>query len=235
MVGDSRPDRTCYIAWIGANACAEAVGLGTTLVLAWRLAPMIDRLSGLAPTLIAGVLAVALGTLLEGVIVGAAQEFVLRRRLNRLRPWSWMAATAIGAGLAWVLGMIPSTVAGLMSSGSPSGPSAEPTQLAQMMLAAGLGLIAGPILGVAQWTVLRQFVNRAGHWLWANALAWAIGMPVIFLGMDLVPWTGRPLIVALCIYGVCAATGVVVGAIHGRVLIQLLRGATSESPWHRHS
>jgi hypothetical protein len=99
--------------------------------------------------------------------------------------------------------------------------------LFRCLLAAGLGLLAGPIFGVAQWTVLRRFVNRSGRWLWANAVAWTIGMPVIFLGMDQVPWSGHPLGVVLWIYAVCAIAGAVVGAVHGRILTQVLDTARS--------
>jgi hypothetical protein len=81
---------------------------------------------------------------LEGVVVGAAQEFVLRQRLTRLRRWSWILATAIGAGLAWMLGMVPSTVMALSSSESTSPSSGEPTAVVTALLAAGLGLAAGP-------------------------------------------------------------------------------------------
>jgi hypothetical protein len=214
--------RTVYLTWIAANAVSEAVGLGTTFVIGFAVAPLLDRLSGVASTLASVVLAIALGTVLEGVVVGAAQESVLRSSLPRLRRGSWTAATALGAALAWALGMIPSAIVALTSSGLASGPTTEPPVEVKMLLAAALGLIAGPILGIAQWTVLRWHVNRAGRWLWANALAWAVGMPLIFLGMDVVPWSGHPAVLMLSIYGVCGATGLVVGAIHGRVLLQLL-------------
>ena len=68
---------------------------------------VLDRLSRFTSALAAALLAVVLGTVLEGVVVGAAQEFVLRRRLTQLRPRSWIVATAIGAALAWVLGWCP--------------------------------------------------------------------------------------------------------------------------------
>jgi hypothetical protein len=45
--------------------------------------------------------------------------------------------------------------------------------------------LAGAVLSFAQWLVLRGKVKRAGLWIPANMLAWAFGMPVIFLGMDL--------------------------------------------------
>lgn len=222
-----RGRRKFYGAWIGANAFAEAVGLGTTIILGWRMGPALERLSGFSSALTAGFLAVVLGTVLEGVVVGVAQELVLRRRLTQLRPRSWIVATAIGAALAWVLGMVPSTVMALTSSDSTPQSSTEPTILVTILLAAGLGLVAGPILGVAQWTVLRRLVQRAGRWLWANALAWGVGTPLVFLGMHLVPWTGHPLIAALGIYAVCAIAGAIVGVIHGSILVQLLRGASA--------
>jgi hypothetical protein len=96
-----------------------------------------------------------------------------------------------------------------------------------MLLAAAMGLAAGPILGFVQCTVLRGRVARPGRWLWANARAWAVGMPLSFLGMDRVPWTGHPLAVAVSVFAVCAATGVVVGAIHGPVLKRLVASEPS--------
>jgi hypothetical protein len=99
----------------------------------------------------------------------------------------------------------------------------------RLALALGLGLIAGAILGVMQWTVFRHLVTRAGRWLWANALAWGISMPLIFVGIDIVPWTGRRVVLVLSVYAVCSVAGLVAGAIHGRVLVQLVTTAASPS------
>lgn len=62
-------DRPFHIAWIQANAGAEGVGLGTTLVLGWTLAARLEQLSVVASTLTAAMLAIALGTSLEGIVV----------------------------------------------------------------------------------------------------------------------------------------------------------------------
>jgi hypothetical protein len=88
-----------------------------------------------------------------------------------------------------------------------------------------LGLVAGPILGSSQALVLRRHTGRAGRWLWANAMAWAVGMPVIFLGMDLVPWSRGGAAVGVAIYAVCGVAGMLVGAIHGRILLRMIGGA----------
>jgi hypothetical protein len=47
-------------------------------------------------------------------------------------------------------------------------------------------------------------------------------MPLIFLGMDYVPWQGPWLLRTAAVYAVCAATGAVVGALHGPTLRRLL-------------
>ena len=217
-------DREFYRRWIAANGAAEAGGLGTTFVAGQALAPMLEQAQGVAAVLAGAFAAVALGTLLEGVVVGWAQARVLRRRSVPLAPGAWVAATALGAGMAWTLGMIPSTIMSLaMVDATTSGPSWEPAPLLLYSLAALLGAATGPILGVAQWFVLRRAVMRAGRWLWANAVAWAIGMPLIFAGMDAVPWTGPAPARILAMYAVCAGVGAAVGAVHGRVLVGLLR------------
>ena len=87
-----------------------------------------------------------------------------------------------------------------------------------------MGLVVGPILGSAQWVVLKRHVPRAFRWLGANALAWAVGMPLIFLGMDFVPWAGPVAGIVLSIYLVCGLAGVAVGAIHGWFLERWLGG-----------
>lgn len=213
---------TFYGRWVLANAWSEALGLGATFVAGSLAAPLLAR-SDVIAVLLGAFLAILLGTVLEGVLVGVAQERVLAARLRGIPRGAWVAATAIGAGLAWALGMIPSTLLTLVNAGSPATPAIEPGPLVQYSLAAGLGFVAGPILGAAQWTVLRRYTKHAGRWLWANAAAWAVGMPLIFLGMDRVPWDGPAPLTYLAIYLVCGTAGLVVGAIHGMVMLRLLK------------
>ncbi|MEZ5420571.1 MAG: hypothetical protein R2708_24955 [Vicinamibacterales bacterium] len=222
-----RDRRGLYRQWVLANGLSEAVGLGTTFALGTLLAPRLAAASGLVAVLGGAVLAVLLGTFLEGVVVGWAQGRVLARH-SSIAPTAWIRASALGAGLAWLLGMVPSTVMALVAGDAPPGeatPMPEPGPLVTYALAAGLGAITGPILGAVQWRVLKTAVPHAGRWLWANALAWAVGMPVIFAGMDLVPWSGSAAARALALYLVCLVAGVAVGLVHGRVLLGLLREA----------
>ena len=87
-------ERGLYRQWIVANGWAEAAGLGTTFALGRLVAPLVDQQNRAVVVLAGAAAAVFLGILLEGVLVGAAQESVLRQRLRQLRPWAWTLATA---------------------------------------------------------------------------------------------------------------------------------------------
>ncbi len=218
-------DRIFLRSWIAANGVAEAVGLGTTFVLGTAAAPLLEADRDVMGVVGVAILTVLLGTFLEGVVVGIAQGAVLGARRPDVRRDAWVMATSLGAGLAWLIGMIPSTVMSLSAPPTWQSPIQEPALLIQLLLAAGLGLVTGPILGGAQWAVLRRHLPRSAPWLWANALAWAFGMPVIFAGMNLVPWTGTAVARVAAIYSVCLAAGLIVGAVHGVVLTRMTRTA----------
>lgn len=221
-----------YREWIAANGLAEAAGLGTTFVLGRALAPILSAGSS-ALGIIAGALgAVAAGILLEGAVVGCCQGWVLRRHFPTIRFAAWVRATMIGAGVAWLIGMIPSTAIGLIQLAAAGGPAApggppaqEPPKLLQYGLAVLLGAATGPILGAVQARALVRLRPPVKGWIVANAAAWALGMLVIFAGMDQLPWTRGGLPLMLGVYLVCGLAGLAVGAVHGRWLVPHVRSA----------
>lgn len=155
--------------WILANAISETVGLRTTLLIGAFLLVQTEPIIGAIPVAMLRVLA---GMLIEGSVVGTAQWLVLRRPLQKMRWRAWVLATALGAGVAWTLGMIPST---LMFAAPDTGAGA-PGQVSDLViyaLAAGLALAAGALLGAPQWLVLRRWqaggcrpMRWLGCWGW---------------------------------------------------------------------
>lgn len=188
---------TFWLGWVAANATAELVGLGVVALGA----------AGLAGTRFFAPALIVLGGL-EGLVVGAAQAQLLRRRWPALRPSRWIRATVLGAVVAWVLGLLPSL---LLDEGSAG---AAPPAWLQVVLASGLGLVAGPILAAFQVRELRRHVARAGWWLPANAVAWAAAMPVVFQAAG----SGR----RVAGLALLLAAGAIAGAVHGLVLVALL-------------
>lgn len=210
-------------AWVLANLVAEALGLGATLLIGIMLFGGLESLIG---AVLVALLAVALGAIVEGSIVGGLQWFVLRRPIPDLRWRAWAVATAAGAGIAWALGMVPSVAMSFVPAQGAQG-TTQGFAMAEsvvLLLALLMGGALGAILGVAQWVALRRHVPAAGWWVLANAVAWAVGMVLVFAGTSFIPESGvvTPASIIAVIAGVVLA-GTTVGAVHGLVLIWLLR------------
>jgi hypothetical protein len=206
--------------WIAANALAELFGLGGVALVGWLAYRHFGEPQGAAEALIWAAGMVALGAF-EGVVVGIAQAQVLRR----VRPalGGWVAATVVGAMLAWAVGMLPSTLMNLRPAASATQAGAEPPLVVVLLLAAALGAVAGPLLAVFQWRRLRTIVPRGAlAWLPANAAAWALGMPIIFLGVQADELQAGLVLTGAAVALSLLAAGAVVGAVHGRVLLWVL-------------
>jgi hypothetical protein len=208
-----RSDRALWSRWVGANGLGEALGLPVTALVAVATADA--RTSG-GWAIGGAVVALLAAGAAEGAIVGGLQWRVLATRMPTLRARTWVGATVVGAVAAWTLGL-PSLLLGDASGGQP-----PVSDAAQIALAVPLGFVAGPILAVPQWVVLRRSLEGAGRWVLANAVAWAAGMPVIFLVAGGLPAGTPPALVVVAVVVVCGLAGVIVGAIHGRWLVRLL-------------
>lgn len=208
--------------WIAANALAELIGLGAVALAGFLVSQRMGEPSTAAQAAGLVALFVALGAF-EGAVVGVAQRRVLRARLPALK--GWVGATVAGAMAAWAIGMLPGTLIGLNQS-TTDAPQAEPSLAVVLLLATGLGAVAGPLLAAFQWLSLRRSLSRrAGWWLPANAAAWALGMPLIFLGAQASDLTSDPFLLAAAVGLSLFVAGAVVGAVHGRFLLWLLGDA----------
>jgi hypothetical protein len=146
---------------------------------------------------------------------------VLRRFLPGLTRRTWVVATILGAGVAWVVGMTLGTLVSDLIG-------AEASQAA-LLFAGALGFLVGALLGLFQWLVLRRYLQDAGWWVLANAVAWMAGMAVIFAALGIVDET-TPVATTAAVWAVSGLlAGVFVAAIHGLVLIGLLRHNRSAS------
>jgi hypothetical protein len=214
--------------WTGVNALAELFGLGATAAVVVTLAPLMDG-APLAVGLVLSMLVAVAGGAFEGLAVGIAQGWVLRTTLPRFRVWPWALATAVGAFIAWALGMLPSTIIGASQGAQAASAAGPPPELFNgpmvYLLAAAMGVVLGPVLAVPQWFVLRRFLPRAGWWIPANCLAWALGMPLVFLAADKVPPGISAPGLALAVGGILLLTGAVVGSVHGYVLASMVEAA----------
>ncbi len=207
-----------WFRWTIANALAEMAGLGATFAAIGLLVSRINtqQITGI---LLAFLLTVLSGAI-EATIVGMAQWWAMHLWFPTIGRFAWWRATLIGALLGYVLGYLPSTLMSMSQTATQTA-QVEPPEWVTLLLAVGLGMAAGAVLSFAQWLVLRKKVKKAGLWIPANMLAWAVGMPVIFLGMDIAFKMSEAWQLVLVILGTLLAAGLFVGAIHGRFLVVL--------------
>jgi hypothetical protein len=139
-------------------------------LLVWVATLLAFPLAGLAGRAVAGpvdtVWTAALAGAIAGVVIGAAQWLALRRIGADLR---WIAATAVGLAVGLALAFA------IFGYGDSVGDLAV------------VGAVSGLGIGIAQWWLLRTFVDGRLAWLWipASAAFWALGWTVTTaIGVD---------------------------------------------------
>jgi hypothetical protein len=215
-----------WLRWVGANALAEMLGLGATFALDILILARVAAASSALASL-AGIVLMAATGAIEGTVVGLFQWRVLRRPFPSITRRAWVIATIVGAVIAWFLGSLPSTLID-MGGQQTGAASQEPPAIVVSLLAGGMGLFLGAVLGIPQWLVLRRVVKGAWLWIPANCLAWALGMPVIFAMVDrayAVYAAGSIAGAVVVLAGTLALAGAVVGAVHGLALVKLAGNA----------
>jgi len=145
--------------------------IGWGFSVQWTLVSLGGWFAGaFAGQLVSSILGMIIGLVVAGAVVGLAQWFGLRGRVNRA-GW-WIAATAAGVALAGSVGGVIVSVQILLP---------ETDQLPYVAVATtGIEwlLIGGTLPGLCQWLALRQWVDRAGWWIPGSALAWTAGIAV---------------------------------------------------------
>lgn len=198
--------------WVIACAAAEGIGM-TASAFAARASEGLPGYGALA--------VVVAGGLIEGTALGVLQATWLARRFPGLSRLGWIVVTVLIAGVGWALASAPSAL------GEPGG--AQPDIVLVPLMAAGLGLAMGAVLGAGQALVLRHHVRHPWRWIWVSAAAWTPAMLVIFTGATIpdATWPTAPVVV------LGALTGVVAGACLGVVSLALmgtLEGASVRRP-----
>ena len=151
----------------------------------------------------------------EGAVLGGAQWLALRAELCRLTVRRWVGLTALGAVVAYALGLLPSTFWDVWS-GWPVA--------AQVLAVAVVGSSLLLSIGTAQWLELRNHVSHASRWIWGSAAAWCIALAV-FAAISTPLWQEGQSTWRRVAIGVLAgaAMAVTMAAVTGRVMHGLLR------------
>jgi hypothetical protein len=201
-----RGPRALRRSWVVATTLGEALGF---MVPALAATVAFDLYPAFTFVLMLG------AGVVEGIVLGTAQAFVLRREFLGFSRGAWIGVTALGAGIAWFIGMLPSTFY-LTWSDWPLGVT--------IPLAVVLGGALLASIGLAQWTVLRRHVARSRTWAPVNALAWAAGLGLL-VGITTPLWREGQSTVLVVGIGVLGglAMALTVAAVTGWWLARLVR------------
>jgi hypothetical protein len=204
-----------------ASAIGQLVGVGVTaLAVAVTRGPSGVLRDGLAASMVVSVLVAGV---VQGGLLGFAQSRVLRLYLPWLSGTAWTAATAIGTGLAWLFAL--SAVQMFMRA-----PPDLPVMTSVVAVVAMGGLALGAIVGVSQWSVLRHGVPRAGIWITASAMGWAVGL-VLSVAVASIPSARWPdVAVALQLSLGAMLSGCALGCACAIALVSLLARPHAEFP-----
>lgn len=175
LAAQRRPGWRVWFLWL----LATAVGWGWGVYWGWYANDEPKTLEAAPVDIVAGYLGVVTGT----VLVGVLQWLVLRRHVARAFRW-----VVVSLGAVAVVGIVIFGV-GLVDQ--------------DLGWLSGVSLF-GTVVGLLQWAVLREHIQRAGWWVVASTVGWVAGMPLGDLG-------GPP------------GLGAAYGAITATVLVWLLR------------
>jgi hypothetical protein len=151
----------------------------------------------------------------EGLLLGAAQWLVLRSNLPRLSLARWAGLTAVGAAVAYAVGLLPSTLYETWSAWSAA---------SQVVFFVVIGSILLAAIGTAQWVELRRHVPGSRRWIVGTAGAWAAALAAF--GMISTPlWQEGQSVTLRVLIGVFAGLvmAVVMALVTGIVMRILLR------------
>jgi hypothetical protein len=139
-----------------------------------------------------------LAWVLAGTLAGIGQWLILRRRISNIDRRAWILATSVGYLLSEVTMLAGSFMVGITwflisemtwivnvwilgrnkTWGESAGLALAPVVWA---LLAATAVASWAVIGVAQWLVLKRYVQRSRQWIYANAAVGVIGQLILLL------------------------------------------------------
>ncbi|PAX58329.1 hypothetical protein [Brunnivagina elsteri] len=197
--------------WVLQSAIAQIIGL-TIVGIASAVVNRMGYIQGIFTFI----------GILEGTVLGFTQWLVLRRYIRH--STQWIFATIIGGLLAWFTGLTISVLMAFTFAGA-SGNYVNITFIKGLIL---LGMGIGGVLGFCQWLAIRTQIRYGVWWIFANAIAWSLGLLVAYFGAGAIE-EKLGIQTALTTVATGGVMGVVIGSITGIALIWLLKPRLKKS------
>ncbi len=221
-----------WVLWVFATALAWAIAVPAAFAL-WDAVrvPLLNNVLGSLLTNSNNSTLILIATLaplflilgaVVGLLSGITQAIVLGWR--GLKAGSWVSTTVIGwilgALAGWIVTVLLNSNSNELFTGSSAGLLSDSPLGSGVAMGTIFGGTAGAVLGIAQFLTLQRHSRRAGLWVLASPIGWAIAAAALVLLLNTILQTsfGANLnpYVSEALYGV--GVGVVAGAATGAVL-----------------
>ena len=214
-----RRRRRLWYRWTVVNAVASAAALGSGALIGWALLEALEEQAGVVP---AALLSAVFFGLIAGSVLGYAQHQVVSWPLPFVGVRVWVSATMLSGIIGWV------------GAGGPIDWVGDGfgSKLFGSILT---GAAAGVVLGVPQALVLQPQIERAWHWVWANAAGWGLAMPVLFLAAGSLPDDAGWLRIGFTAVFSLAVAGAIAGVVNGRILVWLVEDRLHPNQYTLHA
>jgi hypothetical protein len=195
--------------WMISYSLGELFGIGVAAIIARFLYMGYSQLdSSRSPTLDALVL-IAAGTS-EGLIIGYVQWKSLSRVIRNLKPATWIITTTLTSILGWFL-ILPPAVLIIFFFAKLSADNQYTSILYTLMAGAAFG----GMIGLAQFFIIRKYVNNAVIWAFANSISWSFSFLILYFALS---YFSGSLVNTLLIILACLSSGLVQGMVTGTSL-----------------
>jgi hypothetical protein len=195
--------------WILSYSLGELLGIGVAAIIARFLYLGYSQIDlGRSPALDAFVLIIA-GTS-EGLIIGYVQWKSLSRIIMSLKPASWIITTTLSSILGWFLILPPAVLIIFFFAKLSS--NNQYTSILYTLLA---GAAFGSVIGIAQFFIIRKFVNNAIVWIFANSISWAVSFLILYFALS---YFSGSFVNTLLIILACLMSGLSQGLVTGTSL-----------------
>lgn len=208
-----KPSFVLFEKWVLANLIAKLLGLG--------IIPFVGTIFSINNNQNLQIVLILVG-LFQGLILGVAQWFVLRRYM-RNSIW-WLLATILGCLFGWLLVSFVIALALFTMAIAQKELDSITILFGVIWLATTVGILVGLPQALILLTSLRVKFYKAVWWMNVNALAWIIRLFLVFAASGIIS-DRFPLSIVFVMFGAEILITLAYSGITGVLLVNLLQSS----------
>jgi len=209
-----RREEKFWYQWIAFYSIGEMLGIGTAAMVARFLLIEYSQSTYTSSTVLTALVLILAGTI-EGLIIGYVQWKSLSKLVTDFTPTRWITITTLASISGWLFILPPAVIVIFFFSqhfwlGNPH----------SILFTIITGLAFGGLIGMAQYSIIKKFFNRALTWVLATAIGWSLSFVFVYTALSLF---SSPLYNIMLIAVACILSGLTQGLVNSTAVHLILR------------